>query len=86
MAMGGRAACVCVRVAAAGKGMCHVHADCGGLQAASAAHAQRRRRALRAVGIAASCLQAAGGPCSALARPLRLVLSSIAKHSCRQSG
>ena len=31
-------------------------------------------------------LQAAGGPCSALARPLRLVLSSIAKHSCRQSG
>ena len=31
-------------------------------------------------------LQAARGPCSALARPLRLVLSSIAKHSCRQSG
>ena len=55
MAMGGRAACVCVRVAAAGQGMCHVHADCGGLRAASAAHAQRRRRALRAVGIAASC-------------------------------
>ena len=84
MAMGGRAVCVCVRVAAAGQGMCRVRVDCGGLQAASAAHAQKKVQG-PVRGWHRGQLQAARGPCSALARPLLLVLPSIARHSCRQS-